>query len=288
MVGHTSMITAMTFSPDSRLIATGSFDGEVRLWISPTGEMGNLGGSKRENGNVVSVLFSSNGQLLAAGWVQPGQIQIWNTSIQSGQDPVRQVTCSSELMAFAFSHDDELLVSAQGDHVEVHRISDGVTLCSIGHYYADPDQIALSPDGTLIAMLCSRSKVIHLWDIQEEPQPLAVVMYGGIWSNSRLSIHGDGYLVYGSYVWLLESVQSRPQLISGKRLPSTLRKDTRSLIAYRNGWVHSAVAGGRLIAIPKYMGVDEVSRWSACGNLIAFATGTGKPLIVDCTPMLQM
>jgi len=60
------------------------------------------------------------------------------------------------------------------------------------------------------------------------------------------------------------------------------------LIAYCDGWVHSAVVNGPLIAIPRYMGVYNESSWSACGNLIAFATQWGKPLIVDCTPMLQM
>jgi len=200
---------------------------------------------------------------------------------------VGQVTYSGELMAFAFSYDSELLVIAQGVHIEVHRISDGVTVCSIGHYYANPDQIALSPDGTIVAMLC-RSRIIFVWDIQGEPRLLGDVMYDGAWSSSRLSIHRDGYLVYGSYVWALKSIGSRYDPVSGTRLPISLLKDTRTLIAYRDGWVHSALVSGRLIAIPKYMGVDGGSPWSACGNLIAFATQWGKPLIVDCTPILQM
>jgi len=61
---HADMIYALAFSPDGRLLASGSWDGAVKLWET---ESGKFLWSDSHISNVESVAFSADGRLLATG-----------------------------------------------------------------------------------------------------------------------------------------------------------------------------------------------------------------------------
>jgi len=64
--GHGATISAVAFSPDSRTIATASFDGAVRLWDAATGTLLHAPFTEHE-GRVLSAAFSPDGRTLATG-----------------------------------------------------------------------------------------------------------------------------------------------------------------------------------------------------------------------------
>src|SRR5436190_5964076 len=65
--GHTGAVVSVAFSPDSKTLASGSYDGTPKLWDMTTGkERATLGEYK---GCVGCVAFSPDGKTLASGTI---------------------------------------------------------------------------------------------------------------------------------------------------------------------------------------------------------------------------
>jgi len=75
--GHTSWVWSVAFSPDGKLLASGSWDETIKLWEVATGrEVRTLEG---HTGWINSVAFSPDGKLLASG-SNDGTIKLWDIS----------------------------------------------------------------------------------------------------------------------------------------------------------------------------------------------------------------
>ncbi len=109
--GHSEDVTAMTFSPRSTVLATGSKDGTVKLWRVQSGQL--LRTLSTSTYWVHSVAFSSDGCLVAAGGGDH-KIYIWNL------DTDKLVTTlephAGAVEALAFSADGHLMASSTTGH----------------------------------------------------------------------------------------------------------------------------------------------------------------------------
>src|SRR5262249_14408818 len=63
--GHAEMVESVAFSPDGKRLASGSWDGDIRLWDPATGE--ELRVIKGHGASVSAVLFLAGGTTLASG-----------------------------------------------------------------------------------------------------------------------------------------------------------------------------------------------------------------------------
>jgi WD40 repeat protein len=104
--GHTDGVRSVAFSPDSRLLASGSWDNTVILWDVETRTL------RGHTAPVWSVAFSPDGRLLASGSLD-NTIKLWD--VETGQE-VRTLSGHNDwVLSVAFSPDGRLLASASQD-----------------------------------------------------------------------------------------------------------------------------------------------------------------------------
>jgi WD40 repeat protein len=74
LTGHKNPVLSVTVSPDSKMIATASFDTTIKLWRIPNGDL--LATLSGHTERVTKVDFSADGRTLAS--VSSHTVKLWN------------------------------------------------------------------------------------------------------------------------------------------------------------------------------------------------------------------
>ncbi len=160
---HTDMATFLAFSPDERLLASGSADGSVKLWDVESGAL--LWAAWQTKGTNCLV-FAPDGSLLASGGYE-ASVRLWDPKVGTAlQELPHPVT----VFSLAWSPDGHLLAS--GDIAGTIRLweigpSRPATCVEIlaGHSSWVPG-LAFAPDGTSLAS-ASWDGSVKLWELGE-------------------------------------------------------------------------------------------------------------------------
>ncbi len=82
--GHSGSVQSIAFSPDGKLLASGSDDKTIKLWDTATGDVQTLEG---HSGSIQSIAFSPDGKLLASGSGDE-TIKLWNIATGNLQQSI--------------------------------------------------------------------------------------------------------------------------------------------------------------------------------------------------------
>jgi WD40 repeat protein len=211
-LGHTDAVTAAVFSPNGKLILSGSADHSLILWDAESGAI--LKSFKAESGDaVLDVLFSTDGKLAYAGTADR-KIIAWD--LETAQ-PVREFTGhGAQVNTIALSPNGRQLLSGGG--TAFSRAEDfslilwdtttGLEIRRLQGHTAPVTDIVFNPDGRT-AVTSSADRTLIIWDIRTGKEIRRLVGHAGSVQAIAFSPERHTVLSGGSdkqlILWDLES-----------------------------------------------------------------------------------
>ncbi|SHH06044.1 nSTAND1 domain-containing NTPase [Streptoalloteichus hindustanus] len=171
-LGAASSAWTVGFSGKGDLLASGHYDGSVRLWDSA--DMGNptvLATATGHGKAVVGVSFSPDGRVLATASYDR-TVRLWDVSDPRRPGALTTITASDkQLAAVAFSPDGRVLVSSAEDHrIKLWDVSDVRQPVQLGGDLSGHtdvvSSVAFSRDGRTMASADYQGTVL-LWDVSD-------------------------------------------------------------------------------------------------------------------------
>ncbi|XP_077448924.1 notchless protein homolog 1 [Stigmatopora argus] len=110
MTGHSALVNQVLFSPDTRLLASASFDKSVKIWDGRTGKY--LISLRGHVGSVYQVAWSADSRLLVSG-SSDSTLKVWD--VKSGKLKIDLPGHADEVFAVDWSPDGQRVVSGGKD-----------------------------------------------------------------------------------------------------------------------------------------------------------------------------
>jgi WD40 repeat protein len=273
--GHTEPVYAVGYSPDGKLVATGSFDKSIKLWDAANGkELRTLGGPQGHQSLVLSVAFSPAGDQLASGGAD-NFARVWDvpsakptTEAALGGKGVKVAVSPDGKQYAAGNSDGKVRVWSAGDGKQVVEISTGTGVVAL----------AFSPNGQTI-LTAGADRILRYWTVANG-QPIAAVGTGPTELNGLLA-HPSGNVVTTSTDGTIRVWPQQPQ--PAKKLadlasatlavPSPDGNAFAVAMADKSIKLVNAGSGQVTATIPAAPAAVEAVAWNGDNATLAVATG---------------
>ena len=183
--GHTGLILGMSFSPDSRIIASGGTDGTTRMWDIATGKQKHTLTVPRFR--IGDVSFNSDGKTLASvsvsamskrfiGWADPyiqtigiastrSEIELWDVATGKHKETIETGDLRFNIL---FSPDGKTLASVYDKNISLWDVTTGKCKQILGGNTSRIRSMSFSLDSHTFAS--GSWQEIHVWDVAIDKQ----------------------------------------------------------------------------------------------------------------------
>ncbi|MEM7712901.1 MAG: AAA-like domain-containing protein, partial [Cyanobacteria bacterium P01_A01_bin.68] len=178
--GHNSVIMAVSFSPDGKIIASASFDKTIKLWQVSTGKLITTLEGHQER--LWSLRFSPDGKTLASSSYD-STIKLWNVADGTLKKTIFGHN-KTQVRSVDFSPDGKLLASSDSrGWIKLWNAKDGTLIKSIPAHRNKKGRswwvtaIKFNRDGKIIASTSS-DKTVKLWEVENGSLSLLKILKG--------------------------------------------------------------------------------------------------------------
>jgi len=189
--GHENLVLSVKFSPDGKLLATGSGDLQIKLWNVETGkEIRTFKGHDILTGHesfVNSVSFSPDGKFLVTGSADR-TIKLWN--VETGEEIGIVGGHDAAVTSVSFSPDGTTVATGSDD--KTIKLWNGRTVISLNGHAAAVTSVSFSPDSTTLAT-GSTDQTTKLWSVKTGKE--ISILRGHDAAVSSVSFSPDGKLL---------------------------------------------------------------------------------------------
>jgi Caspase domain/WD domain, G-beta repeat len=164
--GLNGVVSSVAFSPDGKILASGSWGGSVKIWNLLNGELiYNLAAS---SWSVLTIAISPDSKTLACGngygpKIESETLKLWN--LKTGK-LIRSISASAKIRSVVFNRDGNILISGGEDSfIKLWDINNGQLLKTLSGHSGIVTSLAISSDGNYLVS-GSIDKTLKLWDIR--------------------------------------------------------------------------------------------------------------------------
>ena len=171
-LAHEGAVGTLVFSPDSRILATGSVDKDARLWDAETGHL--LHRLSEHTGQIRAIAFSPDGRTLATGSDDRKAI-LWDVALGT---PRARLHHQESIRHIVFSPGGKAPATGSTDYTaRLWAADNGRPLGAPLPHQGDVNMTAFGPGGNTL-LTASDDGMVRLWPTEPPGVAAAVVSLG--------------------------------------------------------------------------------------------------------------
>ncbi|MCB1177790.1 MAG: TIR domain-containing protein, partial [Leptospiraceae bacterium] len=161
--GHNKEVKVVAYSPNGKILASGSVDKRILIWDSSSGKKINSI-ELVKTGNVTSLSFSPDGKILGSGF-QNGKIILWDIATGKEIKTLKSNNYSINTLVFHPIEENKIITGSNDKTIKIWDIESGSEMLSLKGHSGIVSTVSISPDGKLIAS-GSDDTIIKIWDAE--------------------------------------------------------------------------------------------------------------------------
>jgi WD40 repeat protein len=163
--GHTGLVSSVSFDKDGKVLATGGYDGAVKLWDATSGKV--LHTIKASDKQIYAVAFSPDGSVVASAGTD-NLIKLWNPKDAKAIKEMKGHT--GIVSSLAYSPDGAVLASGSNDKsVRLWDPKAAKEIKNLGSHKEAVYSVAFSANGKYLVS-GSFDGAIKVWDIKDQKE----------------------------------------------------------------------------------------------------------------------